>query len=271
LKEFLMNSAVFDPKNQFSVAGKSFLISGATGSLGKAVAIGLAQGKAHLTLADNNLPELKLLKQKIIELGSKAEFISCWPDSPENAKKMVDLAVESFGGLDGVVITNGTNHVADIVDLHVDEWQAIMDANLRAPWLVCQAAGRHMIKAGRGGSVVILSSTRGKLGHPAGYTAYCTSKAGVDSLVRTLACEWGRHKITINAVGPTVFRSPISAWMFAEDGPGKQTRDNMLSRIPLGRLGEPEDVVGSIYFLLTPAASFITGQTIYPDGGYTAG
>lgn len=266
-----MSFQTFDPKSQFSVSGKSFLISGATGSLGKAVAIGLAKGGAYLTLADNNLPELELLKKEILQLGSKAECITCWPDSPENAENMVSLAVKSFDGLDGVVITNGTNHVADIVDLHVDEWQRIMDANLRAPWLVCQAAGRQMIKAGRGGSVVILSSTRGKLGHPAGYTAYCTSKAGVDSLVRTLACEWGRHKITVNAVGPTVFRSPISAWMFAEEGPGKQTRESMLSRIPLGRLGEPEDVVGSIYFLLTPAAGFITGQTIYPDGGYTAG
>ena len=266
-----MNLEVFDPSKRFSVLGKSILISGATGSLGKAVAIGLAKGGARLTLADNNQAGLVDLEKDLQGYGAEVVTISCWPDNPENAEQMVSLAVKNFGCLDGVVVTNGTNHVADIVDLHVDEWQRVMDANLRAPWLVCQAAGRQMIKAGKGGSVVILSSTRGKLGHPAGYTAYCTSKAGIDSLVRTLACEWGRHQITINAIGPTVFRSPISAWMFAEDGPGKITREGMLSRIPLGRLGEPEDIVGSIYFLLTSAAGFITGQTIYPDGGYTAG
>ena len=128
-----------------------------------------------------------------------------------------------------------------------------------------------MVAQGKGGSVVVLSSTRGKLGHPAGYTAYCTSKGAIDALVRTLGCEWGKHGITINAIGPTVFRSPVSAWMYAEDGPGKITREGMLSRIPLGRLGEPEDIVGAIYFLLSPAAQFCTGQTLYVDGGYTAG
>jgi NAD(P)-dependent dehydrogenase (short-subunit alcohol dehydrogenase family) len=261
----------FDPQQMFSVVGKSILISGATGTLGTATALGLAKGGARLTLADNNPEGLKILEQKIRDLGAQVTTVPYWPDTEEHALAMVAKAVESFSELNGVLITNGTNYVADIVDMPVDSWQKVMDANLRAPWLACQAAGRQMIKQGKGGSVVVLSSTRGKLGHPAGYTAYCTSKGAIDSLVKTLGCEWGKHGITINAVGPTVFRSPVSAWMYAEDGPGKVPREGMLSRIPLGRLGEPEDIVGSIYFLLSPASSFCTGQTLYADGGYTAG
>jgi NAD(P)-dependent dehydrogenase (short-subunit alcohol dehydrogenase family) len=128
-----------------------------------------------------------------------------------------------------------------------------------------------MLEHGTGGKVVLVSSTRGKLGHPAGYSAYCTSKAAIDGLTRTLACEWGRHNITVNAIAPTVFRSSLTAWMYAEEGEGAAVREAMLARIPLGRLGEPGDVVGPLLFLLSPASAFVTGQVLYVDGGYTAG
>ena len=118
---------------------------------------------------------------------------------------------------------------------------------------------------------MLVSSTRGKLGHPAGYTAYCSSKAGVDLLTRTLACEWGQHGINVNAIAPTLFRSGITAWMYSDDEPARSTREGMLARIPLGRLGEPDDFVGALYYFLSPASNFCTGQVLYVDGGYTAG
>ena len=128
-----------------------------------------------------------------------------------------------------------------------------------------------MLKQGTGGKIVLVSSTRGKLGHAAGYSAYCPSKSAIDGLTRTLACEWGKSRINVNAVAPTVFRSPLTEWMFRDDEPGKSTREAMLARIPLGRLGEPEDLVGAVLFLLSPASDFCTGQVLYIDGGYTAG
>jgi NAD(P)-dependent dehydrogenase (short-subunit alcohol dehydrogenase family) len=126
-----------------------------------------------------------------------------------------------------------------------------------------------MIKQGGGGKIVLTSSTRGKLGYPAGYSAYCPSKGATDSLIKTLACEWGKHGINVNGIGPTVFRSPLTAWLFTDDA--KTARTNILTRLPLGRLGEPEDLAGALMFLAAPASDFCTGQIIYPDGGYTAG
>ena len=146
----------------------------------------------------------------------------------------------------------------------------MMDANVRGSWLMAQAAGRVMLEQDRGGSVILVSSTRGKLGHPAGYSAYCPSKAAVDLLAKSLAAEWGGAQIRVNAIAPTVFRSELTAWMYADDEKGRTTREAMLSRIPLKRLAEPDDFIGALIYLLSDASSFLTGQVLYLDGGYTA-
>jgi NAD(P)-dependent dehydrogenase (short-subunit alcohol dehydrogenase family) len=188
-----------------------------------------------------------------------------------DADAMVAAAVDAFGRLDAVVTASGLNKVAPIVEQDPADWDEVMRANVRGSWLVCRAAGRQMLDQGGGGKVVLVSSTRGKLGHPAGYAAYCPSKAAVDLLCKTLACEWGPQRITVNAIAPTVFRSDLTAWMYAEEGRGRQVREAMLGRIPLGRLGEPEDFVGALIYLLSPASDFCTGHVLYVDGGYTAG
>ena len=183
---------------------------------------------------------------------------------------MVDAAVAAFGNLDLVLTAAGQNIVAPTVAMSTASFEAVMNANVRGTWLVCQAAGRVMIEQKTGGSIVLVSSTRGKLGHPAGYSAYCASKAAVDLLGKTLAAEWGQHSIRVNVIAPTVFRSELTAWMFADDEKGETTRRNMFARIPLGRFAEPNDVTGPILFLFSDASSFCTGQVLYVDGGYTA-
>ena len=116
-----------------------------------------------------------------------------------------------------------------------------------------------------------MSSARGLLGHPAGYTAYCASKAAVDGITRALGCELGATGITVNAIAPTVFRSPLTAWMFEDSDNAQNVREGFLTRVPKGRLGEPDDLAGPLLFLCSMASDFYTGHILYADGGYTAG
>jgi NAD(P)-dependent dehydrogenase (short-subunit alcohol dehydrogenase family) len=161
--------------------------------------------------------------------------------------------------------------VDPIADMDVSRFENVMRVNVTDSWMLTQAAGRQMIAQGYGGKVVLVSSARGLLGHPAGYSAYCSSKHAINGIVKALGCEWGKEGITINALAPTVFRSNQTSWMFEDDELAAATRKSILSRIPMGRLGEPEDLAGPLLFLVSPASDFHTGHTISPDGGYTAG
>jgi NAD(P)-dependent dehydrogenase (short-subunit alcohol dehydrogenase family) len=127
------------------------------------------------------------------------------------------------------------------------------------------------MKTQGGGKIVFVSSARGLLGHPAGYTAYCASKAAVDGMTKSLGCELGPTGITVNAIAPTVFRSPLTAWMFEDTEKATAVRNGFLARVPKGRLGEPEDLAGPLLFLSSAASDFYTGHILYADGGYTAG
>lgn len=247
------------------------LITGATGALGAAAARTLAAAGAKLTLAAGSAHELAALAAELKDGGVTVVAIERRADSEVDATAIVDAALAAHGRIDVLVVASGTNEAAPIESLAVESWERVMDANVRASWLMARAVGPHMIAQAARGKVVLISSTRGKLGHPAGYTAYCPSKSAIDGLTRALACEWGRHNICVNAIAPTVFRSKLTEWMFAEEGRGRQTREAMLQRIPLGRLGEPDDLMGILLYLVSPAGDFCTGQTIYVDGGYTAG
>ncbi len=184
---------------------------------------------------------------------------------------MVDTALSAYGAIDILVVASGTNEVAPIVDMEPTQFRKVMLANVDGAWLISRAVGKVMIEQGRGGKVVFTSSARGKLGHPAGYSAYCTSKAATDGLTKALGCEWGKYGVTVNAIAPTVFRSPLTAWMFEDDDHAKSVRAGFLSRVPVGRLGEPEDLAGPLLFLCSAASDFHTGHIVYADGGYTAG
>ncbi|HEX7759379.1 MAG TPA: SDR family oxidoreductase [Caulobacteraceae bacterium] len=255
------------PADMFDVSGRSIVITGATGALGGAAARGLAARGARLTLAGGDTDGLERLKG---ELGAGAVTVVRRPEAPDDAEAIVAAAVQAFGRLDGLVVASGMNHVAPIVDMKMEDFERVMDANVRGSWLMCQAAGRLFEAQGGGGEVVLISSTRGKLGHPAGYSAYCPSKAAVDLLAKALAAEWGARQTRVNVLAPTVFRSELTGWMYADDEKGRRTREAMLSRIPLGRLAEPDDFVGPLVFLLSKASAFMTGQVLYLDGGYTS-
>lgn len=260
-----------DPSGLFKVDGKSAVIIGATGAFGKVACATLGKGGARLTITAGNAGELSALKSELEGSGVEVAAIARRPDSETDCDAIVSAAVSAFGGIDILVVASGMNDVAPIVDMTPERFQKVMLANVDGAWLIARSVGRQMIAQARGGKVVFTSSARGKLGHPAGYSAYCTSKSAVDGMTKALGCEWGKHGITVNAIAPTVFRSPLTAWMFADDEKAKTVRAGFLARVPLGRLGEPEDLAGPVLFLCSRASDFHTGHILYADGGYTAG
>ena len=261
------------PLSLFDISGKSALVIGATGSFGSAGATALAQMGCDVTLADMDTSKLDALASELSGHAGRIETVPLIPDTGDAAAEIVNTALDAHGALDIMFIATGLNDVGYIEDQPYENWRAVMHANLDGYWLACQAAGRHFADrpADRGrAKVAVVSSTRGRHGLPAGYTSYCASKSGLDGMVRALACEWGAKGANINAIGPTVFRSPLTAWMFSDEDPGKSTREGMLERIPVGRLSDTNDLLGGLIYLLSPASDYVTGQTLYIDGGYTA-
>lgn len=266
-----MSLPQIDSSNLFDVAGKAAIVVGATGSFGKVVAATLGNAGAKLVITAGSADSLAELGQELQARGVEAVEVARRPDSEADCDAIVAAAVDAYGGVDILVVASGFNEVSPIVDMDPKRFDKIMLANVDGPWLIARATGRQMIAQGRGGKVVFTSSARGKLGHPAGYSAYCTSKSATDGLTKALGCEWGKYGITVNAIAPTVFRSPVTAWMFEDTDDAKSVRDGFLARVPIGRLGEPEDLAGPLLFLCSRASDFHTGHVVYADGGYTAG
>ncbi|MEI8151140.1 MAG: SDR family oxidoreductase [Hyphomicrobiales bacterium] len=260
-----------DPLSLFSVKGKTAVVTGATGAFGALAAKVLSGAGANVVICANNATGLKKVAAECEALGGKVHIVAKRPNSEENCATIVNAATDRFKSLDILVVASGQNKVAKIVDQKAEDFLDVMDANVTQSWLMARAASRQMIKQGKGGKIVLMSSARGLLGHPAGYTAYCASKSAIDGITKALGCELGATGITVNALGPTVFRSPLTEWMFADDERGKTVRAGFLTRVPKGRLGEPEDLAGPLLFLSSKASDFYTGHILYADGGYTAG
>jgi NAD(P)-dependent dehydrogenase (short-subunit alcohol dehydrogenase family) len=260
-----------DSSRLFDVAGKSAIIVGATGSFGKVVAATLGNAGAKLVITAGSADKLAQLGGELRARSIETVEVARRPNTEADCDAIVSATVDAFGSVDILVVASGMNEVAPIVEMSPESFQKVMLANVDGSWLMARAAGKQMISQGRGGKVVFTSSARGKLGHPAGYSAYCTSKSAVDGMTKALGCEWGKYGITVNAIAPTVFRSPLTAWMFEDNEEATKVRAGFLSRVPIGRLGEPEDLAGPLLFLCSKASDFHTGHIVYADGGYTAG
>lgn len=263
-------SALQNPLSMFDVKGNVALITGASGAFGMVAARILAGAGCKLVLVAGNQAALDEIAGECRDMGAEVTAINTRPTDEEICNGLVDEAVKAYGALDILVVASGMNKIATINDMAPETFSAVMDANVNQSWLLARAAAGRMKTQGSG-KIVLVSSARGLLGHPAGYTAYCASKAATDGITKSLGCELGAHGITVNAIAPTVFRSPLTAWMFEDTDEAKKVRDGFLSRVPVGRLGEPEDLAGPLLFLASKASDFYTGHILYADGGYTAG
>jgi NAD(P)-dependent dehydrogenase (short-subunit alcohol dehydrogenase family) len=250
----------------FDVNGKVALITGATGGFGHAASLGLADAGAKIMATGRTEEKLKPLVEEIEKAGGITAFSAGSPINHDDVRRVVKDTVDKFGGIDILITAAGVNKPNPIVEQSLEEWEMVMDANVKGTWLYCKEVGKVMIDQGRGGKVILLSSTRGMLGM-SNYAAYSPSKGAISLMAKSLGCEWGPHKINVNAIAPTVFRTALTQWMFEDDAFYK----NFLKRIPIGRLGEPEDFIGTVIFLSSRASDFMTGAILYVDGGYTAG
>jgi len=259
------------PSSLFDVSDKVAIVTGASGAFGALAARILAGAGAKLSIVAGNQNALRETEEACVHLGAEVLSLNRRPTTDDDCEAIVADTTSRFGRVDILVVASGKNDVAKIVDMAPDRFLDVMDANVTQSWLMARAVGKRMLEQGDGGKVVFMSSARGLLGHPAGYSAYCASKSAVDGLTRALGCEWGPTGITVNAIAPTVFRSPLTAWMFDETEKAQEVRKGFLARVPKGRLGEPDDLAGPLLFLASRASDFYTGHTLYADGGYTAG
>jgi len=251
----------------FDVKGKVALITGATGALGKAIAFGYGFAGMKVFITGRNDDRCKATCDELAAQGIECGYSIGDPAVEVDAIKVVKDAVAKFGEINVLVTSAGYNHAQPIIEQELSEWRKIMDSDVQGTWLFCKYIGQQMIDQGKGGKVILVSSARSKMGM-SGYTGYCTAKAGIDLMAQSLACEWtAKYKINVNTINPTVFRSDLTEWMF---DPESAIYQNFLKRLPVGRLGEPNDFVGPCIFLASSASDFMTGANVAVEGGYWA-
>ena len=260
-----------NPYSSFDIKGKVALVVGATGAFGSVAARTYAGAGCKVALTGGNKSELEKISDEISKNGYENLLINERPSSEKECQTIVNASVIKFACIDILVVASGINKVSKVDEMSPDTFSTVMDVNVTQSWLMAREVTKQMKNQGDGGKIVLVSSARGLLGHPAGYTAYCASKSAVDGITKALGCELGDTGITVNAIAPTVFRSPLTSWMFEDNPEAQKVRSGFITRVPKGRLGEPEDLAGPLLFLSSQASDFYTGHILYADGGYTAG
>jgi 2-dehydro-3-deoxy-D-gluconate 5-dehydrogenase len=247
------------------VDGKTALVTGAGSGLGKAIAIAMAEAGADCAVTElpDRMDALRPVCAAIEAVGRRSLALPLALPRLESIEAAVRGMLEAWGRIDILVNNAGVNIPRPALEVSEEDWDRVLDINLKGTFFMAQKTALAMRAAG--GRIINMASQNGVVGYYR-RAAYCSSKAGVVNLTRVLAIEWAPLGITVNAVGPTFVVTPLtqSTW---ED---PAMREDLLKRIPLGRVGTPEDVVGAVVFLASPAASLVTGHTLLVDGGWTA-
>jgi len=253
----------------FSLEGRVALIPGGGGAIGGAMAVALARAGAKVAIADVTLERSEAVAERVRAAGGEALALAVDATQEAECDRIVAETIARFGAVDIVVNAIGGGAGKVLFDAEVyprDAWDWIYELNVRSTLLATQSAVRAMIAAGHGGKVLNISSVRASLGINAGYSAYVAAKGAISSLTRQWATEWAKHGINVNAISPTFVDTPQVAMLL--DDPAFKA--GVVNRIPLGRVGGTDDLVGAAIFLCSDAAAFITGQILGIDGGLTA-
>lgn len=246
------------------VSGKVAVVVGGTSGIGKALAIGLAEAGADVIASSRRMEQVQETTKVIEATGRKSLAVASDVGDRASLQNLLAETVAKFGKVDILVNCAGTTKRTPTLDLEEAEWQGILDTNLTGTLRCCQVFGRHMVDRGYGRIINIASlSTFVALYEVA---AYAASKAAVASLTKSLAVEWARHGVCVNAIAPGVFRTQLNTELLDRTERGKE----FLMRTPMGRFGKVEELVGAAIYLASDAASFVTGEILVVDGGFLA-
>ena len=250
----------------FTLAGRHALVTGAASGLGRAIAEVLSQFGARVTVVDVDEAAAVSVAEGIVATGSEAIAICGDVSRPDDIERATAASIDALGDIHILVANAGIADRAPAERLTFEQWRRVLDINLTGAWLSDQAVGRHMIERGIRGSIINTSSITSLVGITTGNANYAASKGGLNALTRTLAIEWAPHGIRVNAIAPTHVRTALIEEKMRNE-PGMA--ELFLGNIPMGRMGEPEDVAAAAVYLASDAASLVTGHVLVVDGGHT--
>ncbi|MDP9486280.1 MAG: SDR family oxidoreductase [Actinomycetota bacterium] len=249
------------------LAEKTAVVTGAASGIGRKLALAMSEGGARVLAVDRDRQGLDETCSMVGGARIAPLVLDVLED--EAGERIVEGAVEAFGGIDVLVNCAGVFPSTPALELDAGEWDLVLDLNLRAPFLLSQAVARHMVATERGGNIVNMASAAGTVARP-GVAHYCASKAGLIMLTKALAIEWAEHDIRVNAVAPGLIETPGVEDLLATEE-GRQEHQQKIAKIPMARTGRPGEVAETVLFLASDSASFVTGHTLFVDGGYSAG
>jgi len=252
-------------KTLFDLSGKVAIVTGASRGLGQYFATALAQAGADLVITSRKLSALTEFKREIESLGRKALPVQLDVLSQSDIDNMVRLAVKEYGKIDILVNNAGMNIRKPSTEVTCQDWDAVLDTNLKGSFFCAQAAAKEMIKR-KYGRIINIGSCTCVFGME-GIAAYSASRGAILSMTRGLAAEWGKYGVTVNVLAPGWFKTAQNAVLYEN----KDWVDYITSRVPLNRVGQPHDLDGAVVFLASDASEYITGQMLLIDGGFTTG
>ncbi len=244
--------------------GKVAVVTGAGKGIGRAIALALADSKAEVFAVSRTLKDLEQLKTEIEEGGGKCSIISCDVQDVSAIKKMINQVDDQAENIDILVNSAGLNIQAHTLEVTEEQWDKIMNTNLKGAFFTSQAAAKVMKKKGEG-RIINITSQMAMVGFYK-RAAYCASKGGLTQATKAMAVELAEYDIKVNCVAPTFLKTPLTEPMFED----KEFYSEVIRRIPLGKIGTPDDVVGAVLYLASDYAGLVTGSTILVDGGWVA-